>query len=162
MKPLIITLMALGLVLSLQYTNKTKQVKTSPTAIKAVVQAIEPIRAAKVVFKATKVLPKPVKAAPPPAVIQPVEQTPPPVPQIAAPAEAPNDAKMWIYMHESGNNPAAVNSQGCRGLGQACPGTKLPCDDDYACQDAYFTSYMQSRYGSWENAKEFWENSGWW
>ena len=72
------------------------------------------------------------------------------------------DAKMYIYMHESGNNPNSVNSIGCRGLGQACPGTKLPCGADYACQDAWFTNYMLQRYGSWQNAYVFWINNHWW
>lgn len=66
-------------------------------------------------------------------------------------------AKAFIYCHESGNNPAAVNAGGCRGLGQACPGSKLPCgSNDYACQDEWFTNYMLGRYGSWENAKAHW------
>jgi hypothetical protein len=73
---------------------------------------------------------------------------------VASPSEA--EAKNFVYMHESGNDPTAVNSQGCRGLGQACPGTKLPCGNDYACQDQYFTAYMESRYGSWQAAKAHW------
>lgn len=73
-----------------------------------------------------------------------------------------SDAKMFIYMHESGNRTTAINPGGCRGLGQACPGSKLPCGDDYACQDAYFTSYMAGRYGTWENAKAFWLQNHWW
>lgn len=73
------------------------------------------------------------------------------------------DAKMWIYMHESGNDPTRHNASGCRGLGQACPGSKLPCSDtDYACQDAWFTNYMTSRYGTWERAKSYWVAHGWW
>lgn len=72
------------------------------------------------------------------------------------------DAKSCIYMHESGNSPTAVNSIGCRGLGQACPGDKLPCGDDYACQDAYFTQYALSRYGSWDAAWVFWQANRWW
>lgn len=71
--------------------------------------------------------------------------------------------KACIYMKESGNNPAAVNSIGCRGLGQACPGDKLPCSStDYACQDAWFTNYAMQRYGSWENAWSFWQQHNWW
>lgn len=67
-------------------------------------------------------------------------------------------AKAFIYCHESGNDPTATNSGGCRGLGQACPGSKLPCTDhDYACQDAYFTNYMKNRYGTWEAAKAHWQ-----
>lgn len=74
-----------------------------------------------------------------------------------------NQAKAFIYQHESGNNPAAVNSIGCRGLGQACPGSKLPCSSsDYACQDAWFTNYAMTRYGSWENAYKFWVAHKWW
>ena len=74
-----------------------------------------------------------------------------------------SDAKAFIYQKESGNNPAAVNPIGCRGLGQACPGSKLPCSNsDYACQDAWFTNYAMQRYGSWENAKAFWILNHWW
>lgn len=67
-------------------------------------------------------------------------------------------------MHESGNNPGAINtSSGACGLGQALPCSKLPCTlSDYACQDRWFTGYMQSRYGTWENAQAFWIGHGWW
>lgn len=83
--------------------------------------------------------------------------------QAAIVAQLPsNEAKAFIYMKESGNNPAAVNGSGCRGLGQACPGSKLPCGNDYACQDAYFTNYAMSRYGSWEGAYQFWIGHHWW
>jgi hypothetical protein len=69
-----------------------------------------------------------------------------------------SDAKAFLYCHESGNNPAAVNPGGCRGLGQACPGSKLPCSSaDYNCQDVWFTNYMSGRYGTWEAAKSFWQ-----
>lgn len=69
----------------------------------------------------------------------------------------PGSAKAFIYCKESTNNPAAVNAGGCRGLGQACPGSKLPCGShDYACQDNWFTNYMLERYGSWEAAKAHW------
>lgn len=68
----------------------------------------------------------------------------------------------YIYMHESGCNTSALNSIGCRGIGQACPGGKLPCDADYACQNAYFSNYAISRYGSWEAAYNFWQSHRWW
>lgn len=77
-------------------------------------------------------------------------------------AASGNFYKDFIYQHESGNNPNAVNSIGCRGLGQACPGSKLPCGADYACQDAYFTNYALTRYGSWEAAYAFWVQHSWW
>lgn len=89
----------------------------------------------------------------------------PKVVSYTTPAQTTNtsDAKAFIYQKESGNNPAAVNSIGCRGLGQACPGSKLPCSNsDYACQDAWFTNYMLQRYGSWEAAKAFWLQNHWW
>lgn len=82
------------------------------------------------------------------------------------PTVAPNDAKLYIYMHESGNNPARYNSSGCLGLGQACPASKLlavcPVITDYACQDAFFTNYALARYGSWEAALAFWQAHRWW
>lgn len=75
-----------------------------------------------------------------------------------------SDAKMFIYLKESGNNPGAINkSSGACGLGQALPCSKMPCSlSDYACQDNFFTQYMLNRYGTWDNAKSFWLSRGWW
>lgn len=73
-----------------------------------------------------------------------------------------NQYKQYIYMKESGCRTTAVNSIGCRGIGQACPGSKLPCGDDFACQDAWFSNYAIQRYGSWEKAYAFWLNNHWW
>ncbi len=74
-----------------------------------------------------------------------------------------NAAKAFIYAHESGNNPNATNPNGCYGLGQDCNGrVRTLCGADYACQDAYFTNYAMSRYGSWENALAFWQAHHWW
>lgn len=88
---------------------------------------------------------------------------PTPTPVAATYAKPSGDTdKAYIYGHESGNNPAAVNSIGCRGLGQACPGEALPCGNDYDCQDQYFTNYMLQRYGSWAAARAFWEAHSWW
>lgn len=79
-------------------------------------------------------------------------------------ATDPNSAKAFIYEHESGNNPGAINpSSGACGLGQALPCSKMPCSlSDYACQDKFFTGYAIARYGSWENAKAFWQANRWW
>lgn len=78
----------------------------------------------------------------------------------------PTDPKMFIYLHESGNVPERYNSSGCLGLGQACPASKLlavcPVETDYACQDQWFTDYMTHRYGTWENAYQFWIVHRWW
>jgi len=77
---------------------------------------------------------------------------------------ATGDAKAFIYAKESGNNPGAINaSSGACGLGQALPCSKMPCSlSDYACQDNFFTNYMLSRYGTWENARAFWLRMHWW
>lgn len=73
-----------------------------------------------------------------------------------------NKYKDFIYYKESTCNPSAVNSIGCRGIGQACPGSKLPCGNDFECQDKWFTNYAMQRYGSWEAAYNFWIRNNWW
>lgn len=105
-----------------------------------------------------KVVPKPAKA-----IETPTEAPTQPVPQPIVEPEQPviettgDSAKLFIYNHESGNNPGAINkSSGACGLGQALPCSKMGCTlDDYGCQDAFFTSYMLARYGSWDNAEAF-------
>jgi len=74
------------------------------------------------------------------------------------------EAKAFIYAKESGNNPGAINkSSGACGLGQALPCSKMGCSlSDYACQDAWFTNYMRSRYGTWVKAQAFWLSHKWW
>lgn len=77
------------------------------------------------------------------------------------------DAMSNIFAKESGGRLNAVNSSGCLGLGQACPGSKLiaACPNyatDYACQVNFFTNYAVSRYGSWDGAWAFWQAKGWW
>jgi len=73
-------------------------------------------------------------------------------------------AKAFIYMKESSNNQYAINtSSGACGLGQALPCSKMVCDlSDYQCQDNWFTNYAMQRYGSWVNAKIFWDCNNWW
>lgn len=73
-----------------------------------------------------------------------------------------NMYSQFIYAHESGCNLSSVNSLGCRGIGQACPGSKLPCGADYACQNDWFTNYANSAYGGWANAYAFWLGHNWW
>jgi hypothetical protein len=71
----------------------------------------------------------------------------------------------WIYEEESGCSTTEYNSIGCLGLGQACPGSKLLAvcpTESYTCENQYFTNYMLSRYGSWENAYNFHQANGWW
>lgn len=70
----------------------------------------------------------------------------------------------WIYMHESSCRLDAKNSIGCVGIGQDCNGALIrDCPNlDYPCQNAFFTRYMQARYGSWQSAYEFWVSRHWW
>jgi hypothetical protein len=75
----------------------------------------------------------------------------------------------WIDNREShlDPTPADVNpSSGARGLGQLLPSTYAglgltpswnPCDEIVAQR-----SYMRGRYGTWANARRFWENHLWW
>lgn len=92
----------------------------------------------------------------------PVPQTVNPVGTSIVPNCGDNQYANFIYMHESGCNTGAVNALGCRGIGQACPGSKLPCGADYGCQNDYFTNYANSVYGGWIGAYSFWVAHGWW
>lgn len=100
-----------------------------------------------------------------------VASAPAPVKSVAAAATnytasyavSGNDAKAFIYAHESGNNPNSTSPNGCYGLGQDCNGVvRNQCGADYACQDAYFSNYAANRYGGWEGAAAFWQANGWW
>lgn len=68
-----------------------------------------------------------------------------------------------VYQRESGCRTNAVNYLGCAGIGQACPGSKLPCTlYDWTCQNNFFTNYMLSVYGSWGAAWNSEVIRGWW
>lgn len=81
-----------------------------------------------------------------------------------ASTQSTDDAKMFIYEHESGNRTDTINAQsGACGLGQSLPCSKMPCTlQDYQCQDTYFTQYAIKRYGGWEQAKQWWIEHKWW
>ena len=73
-----------------------------------------------------------------------------------------NQYANYIYSHESGCRTTAGSPNGCYGIGQACPASKIAyCGADYDCQNAFFSSYA-SRYGGWEGAYNFWVSHGWW
>ena len=79
------------------------------------------------------------------------------------PIEAYNsedEAKAFIYMKESGNRLYATNSIGCIGLGQDCSGRlAIECPNwqtDRTCQEVFWQNYMNSRYGTWNKAKQHW------
>ena len=75
----------------------------------------------------------------------------------------------WIYERESGMDPtpADVNpSSGARGLGQLLDSTYADLgmvpDWDPCHEIAAARAYMRGRYGSWSNARAFWEAHSWW
>jgi LysM repeat protein len=73
-----------------------------------------------------------------------------------------NSYANYIYMHESGCRTTAMSPNGCYGIGQACPASKIAyCGADYACQNAFFTAYA-GKYGGWAGAYNFWVSHGWW
>lgn len=89
---------------------------------------------------------------------------------MAAAGISPSDyyAADYIISHESGWRPGAISRNGCAGLGQACPGSKLinACpnwSENTVCQLQYFTRYA-GRYGGWQGAYSAWVNvnGGWW
>lgn len=86
--------------------------------------------------------------------------------QEAPPVLADNDAREFIFQHESGGNPQSINAQsGACGLGQAWPCEKLTnvCSlTDVDCQIRFFDQYAIARYGSWAEAMSFWEVHRWW
>lgn len=82
-------------------------------------------------------------------------------------SEAEFAAVDFIIGRESGWRPAAMNSGGCGGLGQACPVSKLArvCPNwqtDPVCQLSFFGGYAKGRYGSWTGAYNFWLSNRWW
>lgn len=81
-------------------------------------------------------------------------------------SEADFSAVDYIIGRESRWRPAVVNSSGCAGLGQACPGSKLAsaCPNwqtDPVCQLKFFSGYA-GRYGGWQGAYQAWLIKGWW
>jgi uncharacterized protein YabE (DUF348 family) len=72
----------------------------------------------------------------------------------------------YVISHESGWNPASLNSSGCAGLGQACPGSKLATacpgwQNNPVCQLKFFSGYA-SRYGGWGGSYNFWVSHHYW
>lgn len=130
------------------------------TPVQAQINNSEPTQAP------TETVEQPVKTEIPTTPVEPVAE-PVVQPVEVQVQETPNEAKQFIYFKESSNRLDAVNEIGACGLGQSLPCSKLEndCPDwrtNYACQDAWFTNYMQNRYGTWENARAFWIAHRWW
>ncbi len=73
----------------------------------------------------------------------------------------------YIINRESGWNPYATNaSSGAYGICQALPGAKMAsAGSDWATnietQAKWCDSYVNGRYGSWANARSFWDTNHW-
>jgi hypothetical protein len=126
---------------------QVKKVATLPDPKVAEIAAIEPVS--------------------PPVVAAPVQTPTAPVvnaPAASTSANCGSDSMMaYIYTVESGCRSWAVNPGGCIGLGQACPGGKLPCGlYDWGCQDAWFRAYAVRTYGSIYNAYIYRQGHNYW
>jgi hypothetical protein len=130
-------------------------VDTTPYYLKPIVTHIQPI---------TDTLPPEQSVVPVPAPVAPapVYVAPAPVSNVVSGC-GDNFYANFIYMHESGCDTGRYNSIGCFGIGQSCPSSKIAyCGTDYDCQNAWFTSYANSTYGSWAGAYAFWVAHSWW
>ena len=104
-----------------------------------------------------------VSPTPTPTAVQPVKVQPKPVPQPASPNCGSEPYMAYIYQKESGCRTTALNSIGCYGIGQSCPASKIAhCGADWGCQNAWFTNYAITRYGSTQQAYNFWLANHWW
>ena len=74
-------------------------------------------------------------------------------------ADAEAEAKEWIAQRESGGDYNATNG---RYIGRYQLDSSY-LDGDYSeeNQEATAEAYVQDRYGSWQAAKEFWREHGW-
>lgn len=73
----------------------------------------------------------------------------------------------YIIGRESGWNPGSVSPNRCIGLGQKCDAGSLiaACPSwqtDPVCQLNHFSGYANGRYGSWQEAWQFWNVNHWW
>lgn len=70
----------------------------------------------------------------------------------------------YIASRESGWNPNATNpSSGACGLIQAYPCSKVPGSGyDPVANLTWANGYAQGRYGSWQQAYDFWSANHWW
>ncbi|KRM22400.1 LysM peptidoglycan-binding domain-containing protein [Latilactobacillus graminis] len=106
------------------------------------------------------VAPQPVAVTTPAPVVQaqPTAQATP-VQQKTTVATTTSSAKEWIAQKESGGSYSARNGQV---IGRyQLSASYLKGDYSAANQDRVADQYVASRYGSWDAAKSFWLNNGW-
>ena len=97
-------------------------------------------------------------ATPAPVVEEVKEETPAYVSNVSG---AEHDAKEWIAQKESNGNYDAVNPTG-KYIGRyQLTNTYLNGDHSPENQERVADNYVAERYGSWTQAKSFWEQNGW-
>lgn len=89
----------------------------------------------------------------------PVQQTTPVAQQPVQQVATTSSAKEWIANKESGGSYSARNGQF---IGRyQLSSSYLNGDYSEANQERVANSYVSERYGSWDNAKNFWLSNGW-
>lgn len=93
------------------------------------------------------------------------------VPGAVAAGDAEQAAKKWIIGKESGGRTNAKNPKSTAfGLGQLIEANRRkyakelgvdPWTTDYNAQSRMMDMYVKERYGSYSQAKAFWEKNGW-
>ncbi|MCV2499361.1 peptidase M23, partial [Melissococcus plutonius] len=79
--------------------------------------------------------------------------------QTSAPTSDSNSAKEWIAQRESSGSYNATNG---KYIGRyQLDASYLKGDYSPANQEKVAENYVSERYGSWEQAKTFWMNNGW-
>jgi len=69
----------------------------------------------------------------------------------------------FIFEHESDWVVGRWNTEGCAGLGQACPASKLgESQGSLEGEVKFFQEYATQRYGNAQNAYNFWVSHRWW
>lgn len=69
----------------------------------------------------------------------------------------------YIIQHESGWVVGRENSEGCKGLAQACPASKLGAAAGILEGELRWAyDYAIQRYGSTEEAEKVWQSQRWW
>lgn len=137
-----------------------------PRQVTAEVQPVDVIKAeAPKVVDTTSVTPTPTPEPPPPVKLPTTKQE-----IMTAAGIDPKDwsAVDYIIHKESTWRHTAVNiSSGATGLCQSLPASKMAtAGSDYltnpVTQMKWCDSYAKSRYGGWQQAKQFWLANNWW
>ena len=137
--------------------EETILVDTLAPVVEEVKEEVAPVATPAPVVEEVKEEATPV-ATPAPVVEEVKEETPAYVSNVSG---AEHDAKEWIAQKESNGNYDAVNPTG-KYIGRyQLTNTYLNGDHSPENQERVADNYVAERYGSWTQAKSFWEQNGW-